>query len=60
MGKKDEPRPLCPECRRVVDPLYAVPFGHAKKLQHRVLEGIYCSSDCLLNAYRRGYPRMKR
>lgn len=55
-AKPEEPRPTCPECGKVVRPRGAVPFGRARDLARRVLEGIYCSSDCLLDAYKRGYP----
>ena len=50
-------RPTCPECGKIVHPTQAVPFGEAPTLPERVLEGIYDSSDCLLDARRRGYPK---
>lgn len=53
---KPEARQRCPECGGVVDPRKARPFGFAKKIKHRILEGIYCSSDCLLDAFERGHP----
>ena len=53
-GRKVEPRPTCPECGRVVVPSRAVPCGGRAKF---ALHGVYCSSDCLLDAYRRGYPQ---
>jgi len=56
-AKTDEPRPVCPECESVVRPDSARPFGLAKSLRERVLEGVYCCSDCLLNAWKRGYPK---
>ena len=56
-ARTSEPRPVCPECSHVVDPQRAVPYGTAKILALRVLEGIYCGSDCILNAVKRGYPK---
>jgi hypothetical protein len=53
-------RPQCPECGKDVDPKKAVPMGKAKKIEDSLLEGIYCCSDCLLDAWKRGYPRRKR
>jgi len=52
-----EPRPTCPECGKISRPETAAPFGIAKKIAHRVLEGVYCSPDHLLDAYQRGYPQ---
>jgi len=55
-AKIDEPRPTCPECGCVVVATEAKPYGTAKSLRERVLEGIYCSADCILDAIKRGYP----
>ena len=54
--KGDSPRPMCPECGGIVCPKEAKPFGTPKRLFQRRLTGVYCSSDCLLNAYDRGFP----
>jgi hypothetical protein len=54
--KISEPRPVCPECARVVNPRDAVSFHRPKSLRERVLEGIYCCSDCVIEAWKRGYP----
>jgi len=51
------PRPTCPECGRTVHPTVAFPYGIAKSMRERVLEGIYCKADHLLDAIKRGYPR---
>ncbi len=50
------PRPTCPECGRSCHPEIAFPYGKAHTLRERLLEGIYCSADCLLDAHKRGYP----
>ena len=52
-----EPRPVCPECGQVVKPETAVCFGRARKPGEKILEGVYCSADCVLNSWIRGYPR---
>jgi hypothetical protein len=54
--RTQEPRPTCPECAKVVDPKKAVPYGIARTIRNQVLEGIYDTSDCILNAIKRGYP----
>lgn len=63
----DEPRPICPECGSVIDPRSCLvvtsrdedpfplsfmedDFGPDK------FSGIYCCSDCVLEAFDRGYP----
>ena len=52
-----EPRPTCPECGRKVHPKNAVVYGIAKTVRERVLEGVYCCSDHILNAIKRKYPQ---
>jgi len=56
------PRPTCPECGRSCHPETAYPYGRAETLKDRILEGVYHSADCLLDAHKRGYPldRAKR
>ena len=56
---RDEPRPLCPECGQVVHPAVAFPFGEPRELREVPLTGIYCSADCLLDAYERGFPKSR-
>ena len=55
--QREEPRPTCPECGKTVHPERAVPYNVdiTKPVSH-MLTGIYCSSDCVLDAHRRGYP----
>ena len=53
----DNPRPTCPECGKSVHPEKAVPFGEAETMRERVLEGIYCSADHILDAIQRGWPK---
>lgn len=54
----NEPRPVCPECGRVVDPRQARSFdANPRSTLAQVCEGVYCGSDCLLDAYERGYPK---
>lgn len=50
------PRPTCPECGRSCHPEIAFPYGEAHSLRERMLEGIYCCADHLLDAHKRGYP----
>ena len=57
-----EPRPVCPECSRVCDPTKAACIteqGSASKRGRRPrpdLVGVYCSKDCALAAWVRGWP----
>ena len=56
------PRPVCPECGRSCHPETAFPYVKAETLKDRLLEGVYCRADHLLDAHKRGYPmdRAKR
>ena len=51
-------RQLCVECGKPVDPrlcaIYKVPPKGLRTVTDMKLRGIYCDSDCLLDAYRRG------
>ena len=54
-------RPTCPECGRAAAPSRAAVFGPGvvtgSRWQFtRLLEGVYCDSECLLTAYLRGWP----
>lgn len=51
------PRPTCPECGRSCHPETASLYGKAETLKDRLLEGVYCSADHVLDAIRRGYPQ---
>ena len=53
------PRPVCVECGRSCHPETAFPYGKAETLKDRLLEGIYCSADHLLDAHKRGYPQFR-
>ena len=53
--KEDNPYPRCPECGKRCHPENSYPYGEAKTLRERMLEGIY-HVDCLLDAHKRGYP----
>lgn len=64
----EEPRPTCPECGSVIDPRrfvtvsdYDVLLSELEDADTSVfdmdrLSGIYCSSDCVLDAFARGWP----
>ncbi len=62
----ESPRPTCPECGSVIDPRRFVTLGdhdttipdffQTSMFRRKTLEGIYCSSDCVLDAVDRGYP----
>lgn len=56
--RKSDARQKCPECGAVIDPtscvVYRVTGQKAKK--PNLLFGLYCGSDCLLDAHERGWP----
>lgn len=58
--RKRPEEPQCPECGRTVDPTCAVPYRPKPRAERRefdsALIGIYCSSDCLLDAFIRRFP----
>jgi len=57
-----ESRPVCPECSRIVDPTKAACITEegSRLKKHRAprqeLVGVYCSQDCALCAWVRGWP----
>jgi hypothetical protein len=57
--KKNRPpaaRPRCPECLQVVDPKKARVYADTASWQrNKLLAGIYCCSDHLLDAHVRGW-----
>lgn len=75
MSKKpspSEPRPQCPECGRVLHPKYGVivvsdddvvsddlPAGVPLHPDPTVFAGLYCSGDCVLDAFHRGWPEYR-
>ncbi len=60
--KPASPRPTCRECSSIVEPSKAAwidPFQPGKEPlwgDNEALPGLYCDSDCLLDAYIRGFP----
>lgn len=63
----EEPRPTCPECGSVIDPRQCVTVNNRDEspvgdlFDTQVFEvdkfsGIYCCTDCVLDAFDRGYP----
>lgn len=68
---EDQPRPTCPECGSVIDPRRFVTVSDYDTLAselHTVdtsvfdfdrLSGIYCCSDCVLDAFERGWPEYR-
>jgi hypothetical protein len=51
-----KPRPTCPECGQAVPPRTAAIYVKDDTIPDKILSGIYCDSDCLLDAYERKYP----
>ena len=54
--RPNEPRPQCPECGMVVAPVSAIVRWRNDSAEDEALVGLYCRSDCLLDAHERGWP----
>ena len=72
MVDPDEPRPQCPECGSGMHPAQgvvivsdddedddAIPDGIELKPITDIFSGLYCSSDCILDALKRGWPEYR-
>ena len=75
MVKVSEPRPCCPECGRIIYPecdVYVVSEDHDGYIDDEIPEfmpmsnihidiysGLYCSSNCVLDAVYRGWPEYR-
>lgn len=71
MQPPTEPRPTCPECGSVIDPIHLLivsdhdsddkvpPFLPILEDAEDRLSGIYCSSDCVLDAFMRGHAKSR-
>jgi len=57
--KKSHPpaaRPRCPECLQAVDPKRAKVYAETgSRMRDKLLAGIYCCTDHLLDAHTRGW-----
>lgn len=59
-AKRSDARPKCLECRVVLDPTKCVLYERKPGDGEQILIGLYCGPDCLLDAWKRGWPRMGR
>ena len=61
--RPNEPRPQCPECGLVVPPetavIWRMPSEDARAVVDLACVGVYCRSDCLLDARARGWPHWR-
>lgn len=68
----NDARPSCPECGRTLDPKAriivvsdddaideSIPDGLAMRPDRTVFAGLYCCSDCVIDAIERGYPQYR-
>lgn len=72
MPNNEEARPSCPECGRTLDPRAeivvvsdddqideSIPDGLALRPIKTVFAGLYCCSDCVIDAIQRGFPKIR-
>lgn len=72
MTDNEEPRPSCPECGRTLDPSSrivvvsdddaiddSIPDGLQLRPIKTVFAGLYCCSDCVIDAIQRGFPKFR-
>lgn len=66
-SRRSDARQRCIECGEIVDPSTcclhesSAEAGDVRaRLREALLVGIYCGSDCLLDAWKRGWARQRR